>query len=53
MEHFVGYHREYVDLEIEQQKVKGLIYVYDEKPETEVIEHGDWIKYLNEKGSSE
>jgi len=53
MELFGGYHREYVDLEIEQQKVKGLIYVYDEKPETEVIEHGDWIKYLNEKGSSE
>lgn len=49
MELFGGYHREYVDLEIEQQKVKGFIYVYDEKPETKIIEHGDWTRYLNER----
>lgn len=53
MELFGGYHREYVDLEIEQQKVRGFIYVYDEKPETEVIEHGDWTRYLKEKEPSE
>ena len=49
MELFGGYHREYVDLEIGDQKFKGFIYVYDEKPETEKIEHGDWIRYLTEK----
>ncbi|WP_269850889.1 gamma-glutamylcyclotransferase [Methanosarcina horonobensis] len=53
MELFGGYHREYVDLEMEQQKVRGFIYVYDEKPETEVIEHGDWFRYLKEKELSE
>jgi len=49
MELFGGYHREYVDLKIEQQEIRGFIYVYDEKPETEIIEHGDWIHYLREK----
>lgn len=49
MELFGGYHREYVDLEIEKQKLKGFIYVYDEKPEAEIIEHGDWVHYLKEK----
>lgn len=53
MELFGGYHREYVDLEIEQQKVRGFIYVYDEKPETEVIDHGDWTRYLKEKELAE
>jgi gamma-glutamylcyclotransferase (GGCT)/AIG2-like uncharacterized protein YtfP len=50
MELFGGYHREYVDLEIKSQKIRGFIYVYDEKPETEKIEHGDWVHYLKEKG---
>ncbi|MFZ2499375.1 MAG: gamma-glutamylcyclotransferase family protein [Methanosarcina sp.] len=50
MELFGGYHREYVDLEIEKQKIRGFIYVYDEKPEAEKIEHGDWVHYLREKG---
>lgn len=52
MELFGGYHREYVYLEIDEQKIRGFIYVYDEKPETEKIEHGDWVYYLreNEKG---
>ena len=49
MELFGGYHREYVDLEIGEQKFRGFIYVYDEKPESERIEHGDWARYLNEK----
>jgi gamma-glutamylcyclotransferase (GGCT)/AIG2-like uncharacterized protein YtfP len=49
MELFGGYHREYVDLEIEKQKIRGFIYVYDEKPEAEKIEHGDWMHYLGEK----
>jgi gamma-glutamylcyclotransferase (GGCT)/AIG2-like uncharacterized protein YtfP len=49
MELFGGYHREYVDLEIEKKKIRGFIYVYDEKPETEKIEHGDWIHHLREK----
>ncbi|MDR7666154.1 gamma-glutamylcyclotransferase [Methanosarcina sp. Z-7115] len=49
MELFGGYHREYVDLEIDEQKIRGFIYVYDEKPETERIEHGDWTRYLKEK----
>jgi gamma-glutamylcyclotransferase (GGCT)/AIG2-like uncharacterized protein YtfP len=49
MELFGGYHREYVDLEIEDRKIRGFIYVYDEKPETGKIEHGDWVCYLNEK----
>lgn len=53
MELFGGYHREYVDLDIEQQKIRGLIYVYDEKPEAELIEHGDWARYLKEKEASE
>ncbi|MDI9395317.1 MAG: gamma-glutamylcyclotransferase [Euryarchaeota archaeon] len=53
MELFGGYHREYVDIEIEHQKIRGFIYVYDEKPETAVIEHGDWVRYLKEKESSE
>ncbi|WP_410508247.1 gamma-glutamylcyclotransferase [Methanosarcina hadiensis] len=53
MELFGGYHREYIDLEIEQQKLRSFIYVYDEKPETEVIKHGDWARYLKEKGLSE
>lgn len=53
MELFGGYHREYVNLEIEQQKIRGFIYVYDEKPETEVIDHGDWTRYLKEKELSE
>ena len=50
MELFGGYHREYVDLEIEDQQIRGFIYVYDEKPETEKIEHGDWVHHLREKG---
>jgi gamma-glutamylcyclotransferase (GGCT)/AIG2-like uncharacterized protein YtfP len=50
MELFGGYHREYVDLEIKNQKIRGFIYVYDEKPETEEIEHGDWVHYLKERG---
>lgn len=49
MELFGGYHREYVDLEIGEQKFRGFIYVYDEKPETGIIEHGDWTRYLKEK----
>jgi gamma-glutamylcyclotransferase (GGCT)/AIG2-like uncharacterized protein YtfP len=49
MELFGGYHREYVDLEIEDRNIRGFIYVYDEKPETEKIEHGDWVHYLSEK----
>jgi len=49
MELFGGYHREYVDLVIENQKIKGFIYVSDRKPETEQIEHGDWVHYLREK----
>jgi gamma-glutamylcyclotransferase (GGCT)/AIG2-like uncharacterized protein YtfP len=49
MELFGGYHREYVDLEIGDQKFRGFIYVYDEKPELERIEHGDWTRYLKEK----
>lgn len=49
MELFGGYHREYVDLEIGDRKIRGFIYVYDEKPETEKIEHGDWVHYLSEK----
>ncbi len=49
MELFGGYHREYIDLEIEEKRVRSIIYVYDEKPETEKIEHGDWIYYLREK----
>ncbi|AKB30696.1 hypothetical protein MSSAC_0008 [Methanosarcina siciliae C2J] len=49
MELFGGYHREYVDLELPEKKLKGIIYVYDEKPETEVIDHGDWTRYLKEK----
>jgi gamma-glutamylcyclotransferase (GGCT)/AIG2-like uncharacterized protein YtfP len=50
MEFFGEYHREYVDLEIEDQKIRGFIYVYDEKPETEKIEHGDWVHYLRDRG---
>lgn len=53
MELFGGYHREYVDLKIEQQKIRGFIYVYDEKPEAEIIQHGDWARYLKEKELSE
>ncbi len=49
MEIFGGYHREYVDLGIGEQKFRGFIYVYDEKPESERIEHGDWARYLKEK----
>jgi gamma-glutamylcyclotransferase (GGCT)/AIG2-like uncharacterized protein YtfP len=49
MELFGGYHREYVDLELPEKKLKGIIYVYDEKPETEVIDHGNWTRYLKEK----
>lgn len=49
MELFGGYHREYVDLEIGEQMLRGFIYVYDEKPESEKIEHGDWTRYLKEK----
>ncbi|HIH94109.1 TPA: gamma-glutamylcyclotransferase [Methanosarcina acetivorans] len=49
MELFGGYHREYVDLELPEKKLRGIIYVYDEKPETEVIDHGDWARYLKEK----
>ena len=49
MELFGGYHREYVDLEIGNRKIRGFIYVYDEKPETEKIKHGDWVYYLSEK----
>jgi gamma-glutamylcyclotransferase (GGCT)/AIG2-like uncharacterized protein YtfP len=49
MELFGGYHREYIDIEIEEKSVRSIIYVYDEKPETEKIEHGDWIYYLKEK----
>ncbi len=49
MELFGGYHREYVDLEVGEQKLRGFIYVYDEKPESERIEHGDWAKYLKER----
>lgn len=50
MELFGGYHREYVDLEIKDKRIRGVIYVCDEKPETEIIEHGDWVYYLKEKG---
>jgi gamma-glutamylcyclotransferase (GGCT)/AIG2-like uncharacterized protein YtfP len=50
MELFGGYHREYLDLEIEDRKIRGFIYVYDEKPDKEKIEHGDWVHYLREKG---
>ena len=53
MELFGGYHREYLDLEIGEQKFRGFVYVYDEKPETEKIEHGDWARYLKEKGLEE
>lgn len=49
MELYGGYHREYVDLGIGEQKFRGFIYVYDEKPESERIDHGDWTKYLREK----
>jgi gamma-glutamylcyclotransferase (GGCT)/AIG2-like uncharacterized protein YtfP len=49
MELFGGYHREYVDLEIGDQRLRGFLYVYDEKPEFEKIEHGDWTRYLKEK----
>ncbi|AKB73266.1 hypothetical protein MSLAZ_0005 [Methanosarcina lacustris Z-7289] len=49
MELFGGYHREYVDLELTEKKLRGVIYVYDEKPEKEKIQHGDWAKYLKEK----
>lgn len=49
MELFGGYHREYVDLELPEKKLRGIIYVYDEKPETEKIQHGDWTRYLKEK----
>ena len=38
-----------MDLEIDEQKIRGFIYVYDEKPETEKIEHGDWVYYLKRK----
>ena len=50
MELFGGYHKEYVDLEIGEKIIRGFIYVCDEKPETEIIEHGDWVYYLKEKG---
>lgn len=53
MELFGGYHREYVNLEIEGQKIKGFIYVYDQKPESEIIEHGDWVYYLKEQGEKQ
>ncbi|MDD2438937.1 MAG: gamma-glutamylcyclotransferase [Methanosarcinaceae archaeon] len=46
MELFGGYHREYVELLIAGKKLKSVIYVYDEKPETEKVESGDWIEYL-------
>ena len=49
MELFGGYHREYVDLELTGKKLRGIIYVYDEKLETEKIQHGDWAKYLKER----
>jgi gamma-glutamylcyclotransferase (GGCT)/AIG2-like uncharacterized protein YtfP len=49
MELFGGYHREYVDFELKEQKVRGFIYVCDEKPKTEKIDHGDWTYYLKEK----
>jgi gamma-glutamylcyclotransferase (GGCT)/AIG2-like uncharacterized protein YtfP len=49
MELFGGYHRDSVDLEIENKKIRGFIYVYDEKPETGKIEHGDWVHYLREQ----
>lgn len=49
MELYGGYHREYVDLGIGEQKFRGFIYVYDEKPESERINHGDWARYLREK----
>ena len=49
MELYGGYHREYVDLGIGEQKFRGFIYVYDEKPESERIEHGDWARHLKEK----
>jgi len=42
-----------VDLEVGEQKLKGFIYVYDEKPESEKIEHGDWVRYLKERGLEE
>ncbi len=50
MELFGGYHREYLDLEIGEKKIRGIIYVCDKKPETGIIEHGDWVYYLKEKG---
>ena len=53
MELFGGYHREYVDLELTEKKLRGVIYVYDEKPEKEKIQHGDWAKYLKERELSE
>ncbi len=49
MELFGGYHREYVDLEIGEQKIRGIIYVYDEDPGTEKVEKGDWVEYLKER----
>lgn len=49
MELFGGYHREYVDLEIDQKKIRGFIYVYDENPGTKKIEHGDWAEYVKER----
>ncbi|MCQ1536775.1 gamma-glutamylcyclotransferase [Methanosarcina sp. KYL-1] len=52
MELFGGYHREYVDLEIEGKKIRGFIYVYDEDPGTEKIEHGDWVEHLKKKEES-
>ncbi|HII01473.1 TPA: gamma-glutamylcyclotransferase [Methanosarcinaceae archaeon] len=49
MELFGGYHREYVSLEIGGQKVRAIVYVYDEKPGTEKVENGDWVEYLKER----
>ncbi|MGB9928950.1 MAG: gamma-glutamylcyclotransferase family protein [Methanosarcina sp.] len=53
MELFGGYHRENINLEIAGQKIKAFIYVYDQKPESEIIEHGDWVYYLKEQGKKQ
>ncbi|AKB23476.1 hypothetical protein MSMTP_0007 [Methanosarcina sp. MTP4] len=52
MELFGGYHREYVSLEIGGQKLRAIIYVYDDKTGTEKVESGDWVEYLKGKEES-
>ncbi len=53
MELFGGYHREYVNLEIGGQKLRAIIYVYDDEPGTEKVESGDWVEYLEGKDEEE